>query len=145
TNSAVHNRAPPITPENRTRDCNSTVAASAASLTPAVGLSALSPKFGIGFGRRRYLRALEETRVGGLVEHFAQHGQENPRGIDHLLCHCSSMASLVGTKGDSLTWASRFPLRTPIQTLADSITTRLTITTNRDVTAASSRLLKIRR
>src|SRR3982074_2098353 len=90
---------------------------------------------------------LQKTGVRSFVENFLQHCQKNPSGCDHLPhhCYCSSITSLVATKGDSLMRASRFPVNMPIHTRADSITTTLTITTSRAVTAASNLLLKIMR
>src|SRR5712671_1104576 len=92
---------------------------------------------------------LQKTGVRSLVENFVQHCQENPRGCNqlphHYHCYCSSITSLVATKGVSLMRASRFPVNTPIHTRTDSITTRLTITTSTAVTPASNRLLKIMR
>src|SRR5437868_2130243 len=105
---------------------------------------ALAPERCIGGGRGSHVRAFEEASIGGFVKDLAQGRDQDSQGASRRH-HALSSVRRVMTNGVSLARASLRPLMTPTHWRADSISTSVTITRRSPVTAASRRLLKIRR
>src|SRR5215469_14262178 len=99
---------------------------------------ALCAKIAIGCDTSCYAITSAIAQVRGLIEELQEHLLENSKQP-----HTPSSASRVGTKGDSLVAAFRFPDKIASQCRAESINKIATSARRNPVTQTSSRLLKI--
>src|ERR1700758_2552961 len=87
---------------------------------------------------------LQKSGIGGFVENLAK-DFEHDSGCVGEAVHALSSVRRVITKGASFTGVTSAPRRIEIHWRTDSMRTSATMTTRMAVTAASSRLFRIRR